>query len=258
MLEQSIKTQNLLTSEKLEKTTEGSETFYVLDISLFTSSDRFAECITLIETLEENLSGRETKFVVPDFLEDWFSKINNQEEPPSGMSEIFASWLAPPYSFDHVEEMIRGLEASEDYRRLARTFYQNHQIVSASKYVGDLDQVGSETIHKKDVIQKLGKTLGSIFFQIIAASHKMKAPIVAFNDRLIYLAHRIRMYIEFHKSEFKKRIRKNANVKYTLRIIGVIASLNEIAAVAAQIGVPAEIELHLNTVGVGLLLVADG
>lgn len=228
---------------------------YVLDVSLFTSRLRAKEGLQLLRTAVGFEAS--TRFIVAaKFLHEL--KRLEQNEVSDDFVHILKGWLGPPYSDDHVEEIALGLSVDEDYQKTLSQILGEFNLVSTDKVVGNQERIGEQTIEKKDLLDRLGSVVGSVFFDMLAASQRLKAAILSFGDRLTWIAGRVQLRVRYAKSEFKSQLKKHSEVKLLLRLVGIAMTLKEVNEFVQTLGLPREFTNHLGTIGVGVAIVADG
>jgi predicted DNA-binding protein (UPF0278 family) len=218
--------------------------------------------IQVLEIARGDITVTQVRLVMPTSLyNELWSFIKYWPDLPGQalekLIEIFKLWL-PFYSRDHVIEMVRGLSVNKEYRFALERFFREYGPTAANEYVGDVEQIGEETLYRKFVWERLGRLAGEIVFEILAVSHKLKATIVTFGERLANLAHQVGVVLVKTHSQYKEALRKRANVRRGLRLMGYVFSSQTLPELITSLGLPADLQIPKADIGLGLILIADG
>ena len=239
------------------------EKHLILDPSLFTSVDRLKDALKVLNTLKKEVirnsmekyaARASVKIVMPSSLIDDFEALLAGREPEN-LYVIYKAWL-PFYPKDHVRAIVNHQKTDREYLKNLDILFKEYLPIAAREYVENIEQIGEQSVRRERVQQKLGRIVGRIAFELIAVSHKFRAWIVGFGRRVYTLLSRIGIKIYESKSSFKKLVKRQSNVRRTLRIAGYAIASDAAKILMASLGLP-EIPFSRD-IGVGLVLVANG
>ncbi|MEM4384139.1 MAG: hypothetical protein QXU44_08790 [Candidatus Caldarchaeum sp.] len=215
---------------------------YVLDVSAFMSVNHLRD---IIEILSVSANREKTTLILPTILYHELVMTQKGEISPL-LRDIIYKWRRGRYYMGYANKQ------EYKYIELVRWFFNRFTIQPAENIVGKMDKIGERTLKKYDVVLRLGSIVGSIVFEMLAVSHKLKCPILAFGTSLISLVRELEITTVMYTSRMKDKIKRRANIKRTLRILGYITTLETAQRFLADM-IP-----DPSIVGIGLLLIADG
>jgi hypothetical protein len=218
-----------------------STDYYVLDVSAFISVNHLQDIRAILNVAADR---EKTTLILPTILYHELKKVIITGEISPTLKKILYSWAWRGYYVDY--------PMKRDYRILLEWFFGNFKIQPAENIVGEVDKIGEQTLKRDDIINKLGDILGSIVFEILAVSYKLKCHILAFGGGLISLARRLKITTIMFSSKLKDELRSKANVRRALRILRYIATIRTTQQILGDI-IP-----DPSVIVVGILLIADG
>ncbi|MEM1980792.1 MAG: hypothetical protein QXS96_00845 [Candidatus Caldarchaeum sp.] len=215
---------------------------YVLDVSAFLSIGHLRD---MIEILNIAVINRErTTLILPTLLYHELKNTITKGEISFELKQILHSWTRR-----------RAYEESsikKAYIEFLKMLFQNFKIEPAERYVGGEEKIGEQTIRKDDIIKELGNIVGSIVFEILAVSYKLRCKILAFGNTFISLARKMKIATVIFSSKTKDYVKKKAGIRRTLRMLIYLSSLGWFQQFLT------EKSLDPSIIVVGLLLIADG
>lgn len=226
------------------------ERYLILDPSLFTSTGRLKDALKVLSALKQN----SLKIVLPSSLIDNFEALLAGREPEN-LYAIYKAWL-PFYPKDHIAAIVKHQMIDEDYLDGLRFFFKEYLPIAAREFVEHIEQLGEGSIRRDMVLNKLGRIVGQIAFELIAVSHKLGAWIVGFGRRVYTLLSRVGVKISELESSLKKYLKRYSKVRRSLKIAGVALSLSAVKILLTSLGLPET--LLIEDIGIGLVLVANG
>jgi len=230
------------------------EKFVTLDPSLFTSIGRLKDSHKILQALKQHFHPAAMKVVLPSHIFNEFDGILKGRKPEM-LGKILETWL-PFYPKDHIEALVKHFATDSKYREALKRLFDDYSPVSAQEYVGDVEKLGRESIHRERIKEELGDIVGKIIFETLAVSQKLKALVIAFGKRTFDLSSRMEVRVKEGVSEFKRMIKRHTNVRRALRIAGYVLSFDIARELMRLLGLP---DLPFpKDVGLGLILVADG
>lgn len=235
----------------------------VLDPSLFTSLGRLKDALKVLDSLRDRINREymmkhathvSVKIILPSSLFDETQALLKGGEPEN-LNAIYKAWL-PFYPKDHIRAIVNYQRIDKEYLETLNILLEEYSPVAAREYVGNIEQVGEQSIRRKRVQEKLGRIVGQIAFELLAVSFKFGAWIVGFGRRIYTMLSRLGVKIQESKSSLKKFVKKHSSVRRTLRIAGYVIASDAAKILMESLGLP---EMPLpRDIGVGLILVANG
>ena len=160
------------------------ERFIVIDPSPFISSERLIDIIGLLSIMETDFSSSQLNVILPSYLYDSLYSISNCKGP-GYLTEIFKEWLPSSYSKDYVEQIVHGVMSDEQYLESLSRFWKEFNPISAQEHTKNLERTGGEPVYKSDVVNRLGRVVGEIVFELLGILHKLEAFMVSFGEKTI-------------------------------------------------------------------------
>jgi len=223
---------------------EYSTDIYVLDVSTFISADHLQDMIMILDGMADR---RKITIILPTMLYYQLKNVATTGHISPKFQEILKSWTwRKAYHKD------RPITVNFEYKRILLWFFKNFKVEQAEKFIRDINKLGEQTLTKDYLISRLGKILGSIVFEILAVSHKLRCVILAFGSVLISFVRKVKITTIMFSSKLKGELKNRTGIRRTLKILGYIATTRTIQQVLTGIFPDPSI------LSVGVLLIADG
>jgi len=230
---------------------QNDDNIFCLDPSCFTSLKRWKDTLEVLDELTKirpsimvYLSSElhDTIMLQPD---DKFPKLLRTLE----------EWLAP-----RQQHIMKNWDSKtkDEYVLTTRKFIETYSPKKPSSDIKKLEKIGSNSIHRSDVIDKIGEIAGGMLFEMMALSSEVGAKIISFGTRTSSLIGIMGTPIIRGWSKFKHKIKESRGIKGTLGFM-IFAMSTDKAHHFLQNYQIQHFPLTLQEIGtLGLLIIADG
>jgi len=198
---------------------DGNE--FCLDPSCFVTLQRLDDTLKVLEEIE-NVDPFSTVYI-PTNIYDVI--IREPEQKFRELPSVLEGWLML-----NPEKDVRGMseEQKQNYKNIMQRILGKFQPVPAKTVADDIEKLGTESIHREDVIDLFGRIKGKIVFEIAAVSSRVKAKIIAFGRKTASLLSKLKVTVIEAPSKLKHQIKKRKGIATSLMIMLFAMSLPEV------------------------------
>lgn len=219
-----------------------------VDPSCFISLKRQTEFLKVLDKISEE-NDNNIEVIIPTIVYDAIMLEPNQKFKK--LESILTDWEDSDETFrvDFLEQ--------DKFVNNTREFLTRYNPKPVKYFVSHMEKIGTESIYKHEVIQKLGEITGNIIFELMASTWETSVKIVSFGKRTISLISKLGVIIKEGHSKYKQRIRSNVGISGLLKILQFVMGLEAARDFMKGLDMP-QIPLTPAELGLGVLLVADG
>jgi hypothetical protein len=141
------------------------------------------------------------------------------------LPSVLEGWLRPD-----IEKNVTSMNRSqkENYRSIMQKILEEFQPIPAKFVVGNVSKLGTESIHKEDVINVFGRIKGRIMFEIMAVSSQFNAKIIAFGRKTASLVSKLGITIIESPSRLKHELKERHGIRTGLVIMLFAMGMQEV------------------------------
>ena len=180
------------------------ENTFCLDPSCFVTLQRLEDTMKSLEELT-----KESKFKVYIPTDVYQTIMLQPEEKFEKLPKVIKDWLLLDQKKD-IREMSR--EHKDRYVSVMRNILNNFKPVSVKNVADNIQKLGTESIHRKDVLNLFGEVRGKILFEIMTVSSRFKAKIIAFGRKTSKFLRQLRITTIEATSKLKHKIKEKRGI----------------------------------------------
>lgn len=192
-----------------------------LDPSCFVTLQRLEDTLKTLDELTRK--EPQAEIYIPTDIYDVIMlepKLKFRELP-----SVIKEWLLL-YSKDDIRGM--GDEQKGKYVDTMREILGRFRPSPAKIVADDIKKLGTESIHRGDVIDLFGNIRGKILFEVMTVSSKLNAKIVAFSRKTASFLRKMKITIIESSSKIKHEIKTNRGIQTGLLIMLFAMGLSEV------------------------------
>jgi len=222
---------------------------FCIDASCFLSLQKQRDLLRVIRELRKE-NPYTLEIYIPNHIYDTI--LLPPEKKFLRLKEILKDWKESntDLEFEDIE--------MEEYVNNTRHFLSEYKPKPVPEEISNMEKIGTESIYKKDLLEKFGTILADIMWETVSVSEKLGARVISFGEKTISFISKLGSKIRKGYSKRKKRIKHKSEIASQLRF-WIFSMISETAAAAFihefQIDLPF---IPLTQIPLGLLIVADG
>lgn len=189
------------------------------------------------------------KVIVPTSI--YQAIIKTPEEKFPALEKTLSDWN------DSDMKLTYSISDRRKYVNNTRNMLRNFLVEPADKYIQNVEKLGTDSIYRNKVLEKIGRITGQIIFDILAISSEIKTSIVAFNNKTLDLISSLGIVVKTGHSKYKEKIRTDANIKRLLRFFQFMIGLSIVGDFFTEFEME-EIPLSTSELILGVMIVANG
>lgn len=197
------------------------ENAFCLDPSCFVTHQRLDDTLKVLREMKK--IGSISAVYVPTDIYDVI--ILDLEQKFLKLPSVLEGWLR-----SDIEKNITNMNQNqkENYRSIMQKLLEEFQPKSAKFDVENISKLGTESIHREDVINMFGRIKGKILFEIMAVSSQFNSKIIAFGRKTASLISKLGITIIESPSRFKHELKRRQGIRTSLVIMLFAMGMQEI------------------------------
>lgn len=155
----------------------------------------------------------------------YYTIILEPEQKFRELPSVIEEWLLlnPKNDIREMSEKQRS-----NYVDTMREILEKFQPTAAKTVVEGITKLGTESIHREDVIELFGRIKGKIVFEIMTVSTNLKAKIIGFDRKTASLLSKLKVTVIEASSKLKHEIKTNRRIQTGLVIMLFAMGLSEV------------------------------
>jgi len=180
------------------------ENTFCLDPSCFVTLQRLEDTMNSLEELT-----KESKFKVYIPADVYKTIILQPEDKFEKLPKVIKDWLL----LDPKKDIrVMNEDHKDRYVSVMRKILGNFHPISVEKVADNIQKLGTESIHRSDVLDLFGKVKGTMLFEMMAVSSRFKAKIIAFGRKTSRFLRQLRITTIEATSKLKHKIKEKRGI----------------------------------------------
>lgn len=194
---------------------------FCLDPSCFVTLQRLDDTLKVLEEMKK-IGPFSTVYIPTDVYDVIVLDI---EQKFLKLPSVLEGWLRSDIK-KNVTNM--NQHQKESYRSIMQRLLEKFQPKPAKFVAEDISKLGTESIHREDVINMFGRIKGKILFEIMAVSSRFNAKIIAFGRKTASLVSKLGITIIESPSRLKHELKRRQGIRTGLVIMLFAMGMQEI------------------------------